>query len=227
MMMNQNFCSCYQKKIFKNGATLLCWMKVISKSHSMTANQFKLLSCSPPILDIVFRAHSGSSSPLPLSSNSIIWIRVGDYLHPLPKCQHGMQRWTVSDRILFLFYRSFYILLTTFSLQVCLHSPRFRIAGGAACLHTALRHQGSLAGKEISAALRWKYKQLWYGNTGNIKILAAWAPWNLRNQHEKGVRWTVHTYPGHSVKDSPKDVTSDNSWQNVLWTRHMRDPDQE
>ena len=58
---------------------------------SMTANQFKLLDCPPPILDIVFRAHSGNSPSLPLSSNSIIWIRVGDYLHPLPKCQHGMQ----------------------------------------------------------------------------------------------------------------------------------------
>ena len=55
---------------------------------------------------------------------------------------------------------SFYILLTRFSLQVCLHSPRLGFAGGAACLHTAFRHQGSLAGKEIQAALRWKYCQL-------------------------------------------------------------------
>ena len=87
---------------------------------------------------------------------------------------------------------------------------------------------------EILGTLSWDYQQPWNGNTSNPEMktlkfrqLEVPAPWNLRNQHEKGVCWTQHIYPGHSVKDSPKDVTSDNSWQNVLWTRHMRDPDQE
>ena len=65
--------------------------------------------------------------------------------------------------------RSFYILLTRFSLQVCLHSPRLGVAGGAARLHTALRHQGSLAGKEIPAALRWKYWK--HQNIGSLSSL--------------------------------------------------------
>ena len=177
MMMNQNFCSCYQKKIFKNGATLLCWMKVISKSHSMTANQFKLLSCSPPILDIVFRAHSGNSPPLPLSSNSIIWIRVGDYLHPLPKCQHGMQ-------LNCFWSESFSLLQNSLKDHFTFYWPHFlcRFA------YTALDSE-SLEERPVSTLLSAikarllarKYQQLWDGNTSSsdMEILETLKYWQL------------------------------------------------
>ena len=148
----------------------------------------------PPILDIVFRAHSGSSLLLPLSSNSIIWIRVGDYLHPLPKCQHGMQRWTVSDRNLFLFYKIPWKIILHFTDQIffagLLTQPltrnRWRSGPFPHCSPPSRLAcwQGNTSSSEmeILPTLGWKYWGLWAGTTSSpemgIPAPLIWKHWN-------------------------------------------------
>ena len=165
---------------------------------------------------------------LPLSGNTIIWIRLGvswamiklpfanDATNLLPGLISNKKRQTARNSELnFSFF------------QVRLHRPWLGLPRGATSQHIALCDQISSAGKKIPTALTEKRQHQLLDESISWGEPLVDCYQNIWCQ--KDPTWCI-SKSWHSVtrmKSSTKVVTDSENQQNVLWPRKVCDPDQE